>query len=300
MVEPIQILWTPAGQQLPSLGSRALVDVSDGDTPNIRMPVRMLSIDTPEVTARSDESAARIDTEFLQLATWMREGKAPVTSAFRDYILPKLETGRAGTLQLEQGREASTFYKNISDKRLSRPSGKPRSLFVRAADERFDRYGRLLAYVAPSYSAEERAEMTRRERSTFNLDLVESGWAAPFVLFPSIPGELDMPLFLEAAVAAQEQKRGQYAEPLSLYAYEYRACEKLHDITKKLVSGEKLRFSEQIAWRSRYCVDMRTRTLHGPEAYFQVSEPYRIWLWPDDVQRAIGMLNLTPAASLTS
>ena len=46
MIDPVEILWTPAGQNLPSPGSRALVDVSDGDTPNIRMPVRMLSIDT--------------------------------------------------------------------------------------------------------------------------------------------------------------------------------------------------------------------------------------------------------------
>lgn len=294
MVESVEVLWTPAGQNMPSLGSRALVDVSDGDTPNIRMPIRMLSIDTPEVTAKSDNRAEAIDGEFSELATWIREGQAPVSNAFRDYILPKLETGNAGTLQFEQGKEASAFYKAISDERLTRENGRKRSLFIRAGDEPFDNYGRLLAYVAPSYSKAERTQMSRQERATFNLNLIESGWAAPFVLFPSIPGELDLPIFLEAAVSAKDSGIGQYIEPLSLYGYEYRMCEKLHDITKKLVSGQSMTFPDRLKWRSRYCADMRTRDLFDPESYMLVPEPYRIWIWPDDVQKAISMLNLVP------
>ena len=35
MIEPVQVLWSPAGITMPSLGARALVDVTDGDTPNI-------------------------------------------------------------------------------------------------------------------------------------------------------------------------------------------------------------------------------------------------------------------------
>ena len=300
MIDPIQILWTPAGQSLPSLGSRALVDVSDGDTPNIRMPIRMLSIDTPEVTARSEQTAEKIDAEFSQLAEWLKQRKVPVSGGFRDYILPKLETGKAGSLQFSQGKSASAFYKARIEERLKRPSGRRRNLFLRSADQPFDGYGRLLAYVAPSYSKKEREEMTRRERSTFNLDLVESGWAAPFILFPTIPGELDMPLFLEAAVGARDKKRGQYQDPLSLWGYEYRMMERLFDITKKVVEGNTLSFPELIEWRTRYCFDMRDRMLYGPEAYFKIPEPYRIWLWPDDVQRAIGMLNLIPVPELTS
>ena len=294
MAEAIEVLWTPAGHNLPSLGSRALVDVSDGDTPNIRMPVRMLSVDTPEVTARSAEGASRIDGEFHELAGWIREGRAPVTRAFGDYILPKLESRSGGTLQFEQGRAASAFYKARSEERLTRESGSKRGLFIRAPEMPFDRYGRLLAYVAPSYSKAERTRMTRRERATFNLDLVESGWAMPFVLFPNIPGELDLPIFVSVAVDARRERAGQYADPLFLPGYEYRMCEKLHDITKKLVDGQTLSYPDQLTWRSRYCADMRTRELHGPEAYTDVPEPYRLWVWPEDVQRAIGMLNLVP------
>ena len=77
MIEPVQVLWSPAGTSMPSLGDRALVDVTDGDTPNIRMPIRMLSVDTPEVTARTPEGAAAVDEKFAQLAEWIDQGKAP-------------------------------------------------------------------------------------------------------------------------------------------------------------------------------------------------------------------------------
>src|SRR5687767_3961386 len=87
MIEPVEIFWQPAGLTMPNLGSRALVDVTDGDTPNVRMPIRMLSIDTPEVTARTPERAAAVDGEFAQLAAWIREGKAPVSRRFAEHLL---------------------------------------------------------------------------------------------------------------------------------------------------------------------------------------------------------------------
>lgn len=297
MIEPTQVLWTPAGKNMPSLGSRSLVDVSDGDTPNIRMPIRMLSIDTPEITAKSTVGAANVDNKFNQLVEWIKDGVAPVSEGYRDYILPKLENIDAGTLQYTQGKEASAYYKRKIEERLSRPgSNKKRNLFIRSADSPFDNYGRLLAYVAPSYSKNERKEMTRRERATFNLDMIGSGWAAPFIIFPSIPGELDLPLFLEVAVGAKAERKGQYQNDLSLPGYEYRMCEKLYGITKKVVEGTSLSYPEQLGWRKRYCADMRDRRLLDPENYFNIPEPYRIWIWPEDVQRSISMLNLVPAS----
>ncbi|MDJ0821680.1 MAG: thermonuclease family protein [Paracoccaceae bacterium] len=298
MPDPIQILWRPAGFNLDALGTSKLVDVTDGDTPNIRMAIRMLSVDTPETTAGSEGGAERVDDKFTELAQWIEDGKAPVTQAFADHILPRLQTGKAGTLQFTQGKAASAFLEHRIEERTTRPDGSIRKLFMRAADERFDGYGRLLAYVAPSYSWKERQELSRKERATFNLDLVESGHAMTFILYPSIPGELDMPLMLEAAEDAMDAKRGQHAEALFMPAYEYRACEKLYGITKKLVEGEEMSYPDQLAWRSRYCVDMRNRQIHGPEDYMGIAHPYRLWLWPDDVQTAMGALNLIPAPSL--
>ncbi|MFI7575609.1 hypothetical protein [Micromonospora sp. NPDC049497] len=40
---------------------------------------------------------------------------------------------------------------------------------------------------------------------------------------------------------------------------------------------------------------MRTRTLHGPEDYFDIDPEYRLWIWPQDLRDAVGRLNLTPA-----
>lgn len=295
MLKTAQILWQPTGQNLPSLGSKSLVDISDGDTPNIRMPIRMLSIDTPEVTARSLKGASKIDKKFKQLATWIREGKAPVSQTFQEYILPKLENKAAGTLQYKQGKEASAYYKTKAEERLKKNnSTKRRKLFIRMAHPPFDHYGRLLAYVAPSYSYKERQTMSRHERATFNLDMIESGWAAPFILYPNIPGELDLPLFIETAVNAKALNKGQYQDPLSLPGYEYRMCEKLYDITKRIVAGETLSAQSKMAWRSRYCVDMRDRRLVGPEQYINIPEAYRLWIWPNDVAEAIGKLNLVP------
>lgn len=296
MVDKTEILWTTAGHSLPSLGSRSLVDVSDGDTPNIRMPIRMLSIDTPEVTAKSVAGAAKVDDKFAQLTKWIKTGTAPVSADFRDYILPKLERTNAGMLQFTQGKNASVFHEQIVEEKLTRPgSNKRRNLFIRSPEFPFDNYGRLLAYISPSYSIKERQTMTRRERATFNLNMIESGWAAPFVLFPNIPGELDLPLFLEMAVTAESEGRGQYQDNLHLPGYEYRMCEKLYTITKKLANGDVLSYPEQLRWRSRYCADMRNRKLWGPEKYFNIPAAYRIWIWPEDVQTAIGMLNLVPA-----
>lgn len=298
MIDAVQVLWSPAGATMPSLGSRALVDVTDGDTPNIRMPIRMLSVDTPEVTASTPAGAARVDERFSQLAEWIRQGKAPISPGLAEYMLPRLETGKAGTLQFQQGSDASAFAKANIAKRLARPGAKPRNLFIRITDEPFDDNNRLLAYVAPDYTEKERQELPRAERSTFNLDLITEGWAVTFVIYPSIPGELDLPLLIQSAATARTAEKGIWADAATLLAYEYRAMGKLHTITKKIVDNTPLRPSERFGWRERYCMDMRDRVLHGPEDYVSVPPEYRLWIWPRDVGDAVGRLNLTPAPAL--
>jgi endonuclease YncB( thermonuclease family) len=299
MIDAIEIFWTPAGVTMGSSGTRALVDITDGDTPNIRMPVRMLSVDTPEVTARSDSRAQVIDQEFTQLAQWIEQDRAPISRPLAEFLLPKLASGRAGTLQFKQGKEASAFAKSNAEERLTRPDGSKRNLFIRMdSDSPFDDNGRLLAYVAPNFSAAERANLTRDQRATFNLDMVRKGWAAPFVIYPAIPGELDLPLFLEAAEEAMAEPRGIWTDPDTLLAYEYRSLERLFQITKKIVNGQDVSARDRFSWRERYCVDMRTRVLHGPEDYFAIPPHYRLWLWQRDVQDAVGRLNLKPSAQL--
>ncbi|MFH8371032.1 nuclease [Streptomyces sp. NPDC018031] len=300
MIDPVQVLWSPAGATMPSLGARRLVDVHDGDTPHIRMPVRMLSVDTPEVTAETEAGAQRVDENFTQLAAWIKQGKAPVSPGLAEFVLPKLETGRAGTLQFQQGTAAAAFNEENIKKRLARPDpkAKPRNLFIRVADSPFDSAHRLLAYLAPSFSKEELATLTREQRATFNLDLVTAGWSPTFIIYPAIPGELDLPILLSAAEKAMAEQRGIWEEPATLLGYEYRALEDLFAVTKRKVQGEALTPADLFSWRERYCVDMRTRVLHGPEDWFRVDPVYRLWLWPWDVSEAVGRLNLTPSSRL--
>jgi len=300
VIDALQVLWQPAGSSMPARDSRALVDITDGDTPNIRMPIRMLSVDTPEVTARTEQRAAAIDAEFAQLAQWMADGIAPISAELAAVLGPKLGTGKAGSLQFRLGKEASAFAHANTDARLTRPNGTRRNLFLRTADAPFDANHRMLAYVAPDFSPAELRTMSRLERSTFNLDLVRAGWAATFVIYPSVPGELDLPLLVSAGADARLGGIGMWAEGDVLPAYEYRAMEKLFRITKRIVAGEKLAAADRFGWRERYCADMRSRTLHGPEGYSDVPPEYRLWMWPADVPDAVSRLNLVPAPALVA
>jgi endonuclease YncB( thermonuclease family) len=299
MIDSLEIFWTPAGVTMSSNEARQLVDITDGDTPNIRMPVRMLSVDTPEVTAKTAKGAHNVDEKFAKLAKWIEQGKAPISGPLGDYFRPKLATGQAGSLQFTQGKAASAFATRNAEKRLTKPDGKKRNLFVRMDKANaFDDNGRLLAYVAPNYTATELKTLPREERSTFNLDMVREGWATTFVIYPAIPGELDLPLLIDAAEAAQTAGHGIWSDPGTLLAYEYRSLERLFQITDKIVKGENVSPAERFSWRERYCVDMRSRTLHGPEDYLEIPPSCRLWLWQRDVQAAVASLNLVPARVL--
>jgi hypothetical protein len=164
------------------------------------------------------------------------------------------------------------------------------------ADQPFDQYGRLLAYMAPNYTAKERATMSRRERATFNLLMVENGWAAPFPIYPSLPRHPDLVLVQETGQEAVEKEKGAWADPLTLAGYEFRMCVRLYEVTKKLEQGQKLSQKERYSWISRYCVDMTTREIHYPQGYYKVKPYNRIFVWPEDVTEAVGKLNLLPAS----
>ena len=291
----VKIFWDPTSLTVDSLGKKRFLRATDGDTPYISVSIRMLSIDTPEVHYPGNQKPSKQDANLAQLATWIQEGKAPIQRSLGDYLYPKLATGKAGTLQEEQGEQATDAFRKLLDDKLTRPRGQKRRLFIRAADEHFDQYGRLLAYLAPNYTAKERESMSRKERATFNLLMVESGWAASFAIYPSVPSYPDLVLLQKAAKDAIDKKRGIWADPMTLAGYEFRMCVKLYQITKKLLSGEKLSGKAKYGWISRYCADMTTREVFYPQNYFKVKPYNRIFLWPDDVAEAVAKMNLLPS-----
>ncbi len=288
----VTIFWDPKGIELDALGKNKYLRATDGDTPYVSIPIRMLSIDTPEVHYPGNQKPSKQDEKLAQLADWIQAGKSPVNSGLAQYLHTKLSSGRAGSLQEEQGLEATDHFKKLLEDKLQ---GGKRSVFLRAADQHFDQYGRLLAYMSPSYNAKELAAMSRKERATFNLLMVDSGWAATFPVYPSIPSYLDLVLLQESAKEAQEKKRGAWKDPLMLIGYEFRMCVRLYDVTKKLIEGKKVSSTERYGWVTRYCVDMTTREIVYPQNYYKVPAYNRIFLWPDDVSDAVGRMNLLPA-----
>jgi len=290
----VKIFWDPTSLTVDSLGKKRFLRATDGDTPYISVSVRMLSIDTPEVHYPGIQKPSKQDANLAQLATWIQQRKAPVQGGLGDFLSPKLATGKAVKLQDEHGEQATAEFRKLLDEKLTRPSGRKRRLFIRAADQHFDQYGRLLAYMAPSYKAKELESMSRMDRATFNLLMVENGWAASFPIYPSVPSYPDLVLLQKVAKEAFDKKKGTWADPMTLAGYEFRMCVRLYQITKKLVNGEKVSRREKYGWISRYCVDMTTREVFYPQNYFRVQPYNRIFVWPNDVAEAVAKMNLVP------
>jgi endonuclease YncB( thermonuclease family) len=296
-----KVFWAPAGFNLDQIGDKRFDSIADGDTPKVVMSIRMLSVDTPEKkpVARGLSKAEAIDL-FPRVRDWVMTGDSPVGPALAAHLADKLDRADAPQAHWAQGDAATAAHKALTETRLTRPSGTKRNLFLRVADERFDRYGRLLAYTAPSYSSEELRSMTRAERSTFNLDMVANGWGATLVIYPSIPGELDLPLLQQAARRAIEEKRGAWADPRALAGYEYRMIERLALMLQKIEAGDAPSSSDLSGWVTRYCADISTGLLYPPQDYCRVDPWNRLFIWRDDVRAAVGQLNLVPAAGFGS
>ncbi len=291
---PVKIFWDPEGLAVDSLGTKKFLETSDGDTPYVKMSIRMLTIDTAEVHYPENKKPSKQDTPFFELAQWIKDKKAPISTGLGEYLYPKLATGKAGTLQEEQGNKATTYFEKLLEEKLKLPNGTKRTIFLHAANEHFDQYGRLLAYMAPNYTAKERLAMTRKDRATFNLLMIDAGWAASFPIYPSIPNIADLILLQQAAQEAVENKKGIWADPATLTGYEFRMCVKLHEITKKIVDGKELSSTERNSWIERYCVDMTTKEIFFPQDYYKVKPYNRIFIWPKDVAEAVGKMNLIP------
>lgn len=61
--------------------------------------------------------------------------------------------------------------------------------------------------MAPYHIAHELATMSYKDRATFNLLMVESGWADSFPIYPSIPKHCDLVMPHEAAKDAYDRKK---------------------------------------------------------------------------------------------
>ena len=256
------------------------ITATDGDTPSIDIPVRLLGMDAPEIhfSGANENNPGKYD---LDLANLLGGQGANLDAGLKAYIAPKL-LGQPSTLHIQQGRSAFDHFEKIVAERLERISDStgnvltPRRLFTKASKEVFDHYGRLLAYIAPSYTAVERQSIPAKDRPTFNLQMMQDGHAASLLIYPNVPKPDDLSLVRSAIVRARQFKRGAWKNTRTpLHAYEYRWL-------VRVARGE-------AEGPTRFCGDIRTAKLYLPHDYYRVPDEDRLFFFDSDVGHAYAM-----------
>jgi endonuclease YncB( thermonuclease family) len=267
-----------------------LIRAVDGDTPNVEQPLRLVSCDTPEKAQYAggpDVSQPKLDACKQRLQSGFYSG---LQKPLRNYLIKKL-TSDAAANHISGGLQATTVFEQLIATRLTRPNGTQRRIGVIPTGEIIDRYARMLAYIVPWFAntpADPLPPKASPERLTFNLNMIENGWAAFFPIYRSLPADDDMNLAITAAEAAWNAKRGVWKTfgKHFLLGYEYRMCIKLA-LAKTAPKGIADAFQ-------RACVDLRTLKVVGKFGFADVPPPYRLWVWQEDLQEAISALGLTP------
>lgn len=268
---------------------RRLIRASDGDTPLVEQPIRMVSCDTPEKSQYAGKplvSQPKLDTCRQRLENGFYDS---LPAALRVYLIAKL-THDAAERHIAAGEVASQEFDKLLATRLTRADGAQRPAAIIPTGELIDFYGRLLAYLAPWFSGSQSDPLPtpdHPDRQTLNLSMVENGWAAFFPIYPSLPRNKDMNRAIAAAEVAWDQQRGaweKFGESL-LLGYEFRLCIKLGTAADP-ASGISKAFE-------RICVDLRTLGEVGLYGFHAVPPCYRLWIWEDDIVQARTDLGIT-------
>ena len=275
-------------QNTPRPNGRKFLRVSDGDTPVIEQSIRMVSCDTPEKSnyaGKSETAQPKLNLCRDRLENGFYDA---IPEPLRNYFLSKL-TPDAAKRHILAADDATDALESLIEERLTKPSGSKRRMATIPTGELIDRYGRLLAYIAPWYENDDNDPLPPigdPDRDTFNLNMIENGWAAFFPIYPSLPKNKDFNRAISAAETAWLEKRGAwsaYGENL-LLAYEYRACIKLAEVENAPKGIEKA--------FQRVCVDLRSLKVVGLYGFYSVPPCYRMWVWTDDLEEATESLNL--------
>lgn len=312
MPVPFQVDFDFSPVQRGPFDHRGLAIPSDGDTPLIEQPIRMVSIDTPEKRYGGgvDLGQQKLDACRIRLEGDFYDGLIPDET--KAYLVERLVPD-AAQRHIEAGSQASAAFQRFMDERLQIGDDTRRRLAVFPTGELIDVYGRLLAYVAPWFQRKELPEFDDPARRTFNLQMLESGWAALFVIYPSLPRQRDFQLAIDAAASAFSGHLGQWQHgPLFLPGYEYRMCIKLGTQLATASKGnQRRRFYtnaefeanraglEADGWAvsmnaeqspeefvatafQRHCVDIESKELVGRFRFDLVAPWKRMWIWDRD------------------
>ncbi|HNQ78970.1 MAG TPA: thermonuclease family protein [Acidobacteriota bacterium] len=256
--------------------------VGSGGSPVIDMRMKLVGIDTPEPRFPEGLSSQRYDEALLRLPATAPFQNLP--GELRKHLESRLEG--AGTRQKKWSLPAKHALERIVEDGLrveGNPSpapplpkgegatvkkkGKRRKLFLAVGRESFDCYGRLLAYVAPYMSREEREQEGHPE--TFNLRMVREGWAVSCIHGGNMPKIKDLALVVSAVKEARREMRGFWAErEKMLHGYEFRAL-------VRMSRGEK-GFRYRVADLRDHLLG-RSMHLLPAEEYVGIDEEYRVF-----------------------
>jgi len=275
---PYPISYTPEGL---ALGDKPkYVSATDGDTPTISVPIRMLGMDAPELhyAGANENNPGKFDDDLKNVLAGAGSHLDP---GLKNYLKQKLK-GKPSTRHIESGKIAFDHFEKIVAERIKRISTStgneltPRRLFTKVSEQVFDRYGRMLAYLAPAYTKVERQAVLPKDRPTFNLQMMQDGHAISLLIYPNVPKPADLTLVRTAIKKARQYNRGVWGdEHEPLHAYEYRW---LVDVTRGKRDGP-----------TRFCGDVTTGKLYIPQQYYKVPDENRLWFFEKDVGHAYDM-----------
>lgn len=237
----------------------------DGDTPSVQITIRLLGIDAPETHYPGTQKPSAFDSKLQNLLKTHR--RAFKTKQFREYLAPKL-ADRPGTRQFHWGERARRAFEELAAQRLRYRAGgqiRYKNLYLTVGTQLFDQYRRLLAYVAPE-------EKNPQKRLTFNLLLLQEGWAVNYIIYPNLPKPDDWERVQDAVRQARQQKKGFWKDEKLLLGYEYRFC--VDTLLGKRSGPDK------------YCVDITNGQLYAPYDYYLVAPENRLFILKEHLRYA--------------
>jgi endonuclease YncB( thermonuclease family) len=255
------------------------ISATDGDTPTLQFPIRMLGMDAPELHygGATEANPGKFDGPFN---TFLANAGKDLDAGLKQHLNKKL-ANNASTRHIQAGKVSFDHFLEIVKKRLARKgkNGKPiadRHIFAMVSNEVFDKYGRMLAYVNASYEKKELETIPAGKRPTFNLQMMQDGQAVSLLIYPNIPKKPDLELVQTAVHSARTKGKGFWKGPDNLLLpYEFRW---IVDTINKKRNGP-----------DRYCADISTGKLYQPQHYYKVLPENRLFFKIPDMVKALAM-----------
>jgi endonuclease YncB( thermonuclease family) len=271
----------PLAEKLKGSDDAMWVSATDGDTPKVALPIRMLGMDAPEYhyQGADQENPGKFDAA---MRGFLVGAGSQLDAGLRAYLEPRLK-GKPCTRQIRAGEKALRHFEALKRQRLDpgqRHNEKrktERRLYIMVAQEVFDKHGRMLAYINASYNQAERKAIPPAERPTFNLQMMQEGQAVSLLIYPNIPKASDLELVQKAVSEARTAPKGfwQAGQDRVLLPYEFRWI-------VDTIQGARM-------GPDRYCGDILSGKLFPPQSYHLVWPENRLFFRAEHLKEALKM-----------